>query len=151
MNTIILLLHIVSIGMFWKPSYSYLLQHTKDSKELSRYFKTYFEYTDKIKDPNWMSPAMACRIGKFDCSEYAVITQGVLEYIGYECILYVVYNENDDESVDIAHAIVAYKNGSEYGIMSNGYRYDKMTFMEYMELFDYSCWDIIPDYREYIN
>lgn len=152
MHTVILILHIVTVGVFWKPDYAYLIRHCKTPDDLSYYFRRYFDYTeDRSLADNFLPPVEAIRQNRFDCEEYACISQSILEYNDYECVFYIVYNQSIDEEIEEAHAIISYQKGKIKGIMSNGINHKRMTFTEYMSEFGYRYWDIVDDYHDLIG
>jgi hypothetical protein len=117
-KTIILVLHILSLGIFWKPSLNYLYKYATTPEKIAWYLKYYSPKEDMEIYDHWKSPRQFIRDGGGDCEDYAVIAYELLLRIGYHPKIYILSNPKIKGP---NHAICTF----ELGLFSNQILYNR--------------------------
>jgi len=120
-----ILIHILTLGMLYFPSYYDIVHLSYNSVQLEHYL-WHFEYvpdshiSQEFKDPDTF---YADRAG--DCEDFAVFVYEILTPKGYNCKIYKLYNSEISPST--AHCIVTYVKGTDRGYFSNWVRHKHVT------------------------
>ena len=128
----VIMLHIVTIGIFYRPNYDTMCQRVHNSDDLNYYIDTYIEYKDdyvyedmgvnctalEFIDCQWLPANLVWERGKDDCEGYAVLVYEVLSKIGYDCEIIDLYD----------HVVCKFEkkdkiNGDDVGFFSSGALY----------------------------
>ena len=114
-----ILVHILTLGMLYVPSYDKILHNVHNSGDME-YYLSYFNYAhDKSIDDQWRTPQESIQARSIDCEDFAILVYEVLTNKGYDCSIYGLYWNNKNTG----HCIISYQKGTDYGFFSNDVRY----------------------------
>ena len=132
MKLFIIISHIITLGIFWRPSLEYIHKHATTPKKIEHYLSYFSFQNDTVAEDRWKSPEQFIKDKGGDCEDYAILAYELLTRIGYQPVIYGMYNPHDDEP---GHAICVF----EKGLFSNHVLYDKPgdTLESYMKANSY--------------